>query len=468
MVDDKNLFIELIFLIIANILLSLAPLFLVNITNYSVFALTFVRFIASWIIEILLLLFIIYKESKSIGSQREKGFEEYKSPTFKTLLKYYFGPYLKFRNSKTKSRSPQLLFFAIMGIMLVGLSVPAYYFGFESLGVIFTSVAVNIATLVFVAIYGIVTREEEFDILKLVYMGLLITSIFTASFGQGSAQNIKFTYEGSINLAITTIAWIIFLIMAGKSSVASRKDNKMSQFLFTHKTKYYGTTRSLIQLSWVHFFGSISLFPICLIYSFMGPGSDTARQAIQFLTMKPQELIQLIITPGMFGLIILCSIIPYLLIFISASSWPKSALKHDLWNSMLTLFEPLLGLYIGFLIWKETIRTDYMAITTILLFSSLIIRYFYETASRVEYYFFVKIHGKHIYNFVAFIRKIKGFDTFYSLAGQWDILANFTCRSSESFNQIYTKFENNADIKDFQFGTVKKHIIRKGSKSNKN
>ena len=52
--------------------------------------------------------------------------------------------------------------------------------------------------------------------------------------------------------------------------------------------------------------------------------------------------------------------------------------RYNMWVSVSRMLQPLIGLYIGFFIWQENIRIDYIIFTTIFLAATIIIRYFDE------------------------------------------------------------------------------------------
>ncbi|MHA1820914.1 MAG: hypothetical protein ACTSVC_10610, partial [Promethearchaeota archaeon] len=469
------MFLGLILLILANVMLSIIPIFLKDISNYSMFAITFVRFLIAFLFELFILFYLIKKERDEVSliardrirERQGKGLADKKrlkkhegslledrrglndieeaiaNLRYKDLLKHYFKTLLFARNPYFDSLN-QFSFYSILGIILISISIPTYFFSFEILGVIITTITVAAITLFWITLRNIIKKEEEADMLKIVYIILLLTSIFTASFGQSGLDSadsnyslfIDHSFEGIVNLIISMITWIYFLILTGRSTnhpilkpikirldngkikfSKSSKENKsgpspqaisrsnldennfafvLESFLKQHKSKYFSVNRSLLQLTISHMVGTFMLYVVTILFYLVDPGGLFGVETYSFLSMSANDIFELMVNPNMIIIAIICTGIPYLIVFFSAATWPKTALKHDQWNSILSLTEPLFGLYIGFYIWHENIRIDYMVLTTILLFSSVVIRYFYESHNRYDFYIFLKISEEHI------------------------------------------------------------------------
>jgi hypothetical protein len=459
-------------LIIANFLLTLTPLFLFGLTSNSVFSLTFVRFFIAGIIELILLILLIYLEfyqrRKTISQKNQEISEEF---TFIRLIRFYFFEYVFSKNDKMNSKPHLLSYYTLLGGLLVAFSIPFNYWGFQTFGVVFTTMSVNGITLLFISFNNLYKREEDFNLLYLGYFILIISSIFTSSIGRES-EAIQFSIEGTISLFISITTWISFLIVASKSTNTPIKSMKSAlkvkinnNIIFSDRFGLHQDSksilpkliRSILQLFYIHVIGSLLLYPLTYFLMIMLPESNISLQATQFLFIEAETFITLFFDYRILIIAIFSTVIPYLLIFISASNWPKHALKHDQWNSILTLIEPLMGLYIGLFVWKEQIKTDYVIITTILLVSSILIRYFYENGTKIEFIIFLKIDTTNINQLEKLLSKYKKeIGRISVLCGVWDIIINGTCRSIKKFNDIYNILEENNIIKKIKHSIVEK------------
>jgi len=437
-------------------MMGITSIFLTDLKNQSLFSVTFARFFLALLAELITFFILLNFEKRQINTMKTTNIR------YKDMLDLYFHHYLTGKNIKTKNRMPFYLQFILMGICLIDLSIPFYFMGFLYQGVVITTISINALTIICISALNLLKKEEDFNSLYGTYLVLLLTSVFTAGLGRGTFST-QLSIEGTISIIISSISWVIFIVFTDKSSSNPKIKDHEKKSIIEIKTSYTSIVRPLFQTMMIHAFGLLLLFPTTILFAILGGDSFIANEANIFLTEGFWSLLMLTFTPNMIGVGIICTFIPYLLLTFTASIWPPEALKHDQWNSILTTLEPLMNLYIGYFIWKEAIRSDYIAITTILLFSCIVIRYFYENGSLIRFYLFLKIKIRHNDKLVAFFTETEKFaEQINVMCGTWDVIIKASTRSTKKFQEVFGQLKG--------FGWVDKieYSIEKSRSSQKN
>ncbi|MHA1340576.1 MAG: hypothetical protein ACTSO2_11435 [Promethearchaeota archaeon] len=411
---------------------------------------------------------------------------------FGNLLKYFLVGYAISRNRKFMDGARRIYQFSLLGFSLVALSIPFYYFGFKTLGVSITTIVIGALTIIVISILNISHKEEDFNLLSFTYLLMLLVSTILVGFAKTYIVFGSNLLEGIVSLIITLLAWIYFIRLTDKSSnvpyfpyknppkgkneilkrkisennFQNKKQNckfkdleQIANEIFENKTNFTDIIYSVVQNFYIHIIGILGIILICIIGLILPENLIIAQEVRDFFNLGILNLIILTFDYRMFIMSFICTFLGYLFIFISATNWPSSSLKHDQWNSILALLEPLLGLFIGYFIWNEEIRIDYMILTTIILICAIFIRYFYEANSLINIIFFahlakgVKI--KHMYEF----RSIKEFSSIKAILGaKWDLLIEARFRSLKKFYSIYNYMKNNKYIDDVAYFFINKII----------
>ena len=145
-----------------------------------------------------------------------------------------------------------------------------------------------------------------------------------------------------------------------------------------------------MKLLGVHLLGAILVIPATYFLYMIHPTGLIGSLTLGFFTQGLPDFFTIIINPSIIMLFLVVTAIPYFLIMYTSVIWPKSAQKHDLWTSIVSMMEPLVGFYPGKYIWQENIRTDYIIFTTLFLIATIVIKYFSETSNLQVFCFFVK------------------------------------------------------------------------------
>jgi len=457
--------------------MSLTPIFVIGFENYSVFTLTIGRFLNSLMLESIIIIFLIYLDYKNrsklfkINSNRDSQ-SQYLS--FNLLLKYFLIYHPNEINNKFFN-TKRIFHYFLIGVDLIVFSIPFYYFGFKLVGVSITTIFISCFTIITITIINITRKEEDFNILSITYIILILTSVILIGFGRYNLS-ININIIGGIPYLIIGIAaWILFILLTERSSnqpnklitipkslpdlnqieSKRKKIQLIDKFFFLNRTKYTNIIYSIIQNFYVHLFGITSIVVFCLILYFIPSSSIINVEIRSFFQIPFSEFVKILFNFKIFMTGFLCTVIAYLFLFGSASIWPPNALKYSQWNSILTVVEPTIGLYIGFFIGNELIRIDYLILTTILLISSLLIRYFYELKALMNLIIFLKLKiglSKSYQDLFNNLLKFKEVKLARCITGaDWDVYIELDVRSINRFYKICDLIQNNEVVKNLKY-----------------
>ncbi len=457
---------SLLLLLGAYFCIGLAPLFLIDIRSYSPFTLVFCRFFGASIIELILIVLVFLvlkgelttyfrlnpqrapKKEDSITPQQTIGFWQL---VRLSLRQYYFAPNKRF----LKGRS-QLAFLIWLGFNLVTISVPTLYLSYDLSGVAISIIGINGLTIFCVAIFNWIRKEEEMDLLKGIYLGLIGAAVVTIAYSSATGF-MPLTFPGIITIGISIISFVVFLV--GLSNDPTTHILLLDEWNISRRRKVVAERmlmllKALLKLFGIHFFGAILIIPVSALLAFLNPSSLEGGIAGKFLLVELPLLGSILQNPAILGLIIVCTAIPYFLIMYTSIEWPRHALKQGLWASIFSLVELLLGLYLGWLVWNETMRVDYIAFTTLFIAAVILIRYFSESSTIQRVLFLVKLTPGRSDVVMQDFLKIKELDMLDFVTGDYDIIMQVTVRSMRRISEIAETCKRIPDVKELTYCVI--------------
>ncbi|OLS15334.1 MAG: hypothetical protein RBG13Loki_1039 [Promethearchaeota archaeon CR_4] len=425
--------IQLLCLFLVNFLFGIAPLFVNELKEISVFSLSFFRFAGSAIFEIIIIFAVIAWLSRRF---RKAGIQK----GFLTLVRQSFRNYFKARNPHFLNGKSQLGYLAFLGFLLGNISIPFYFLSYLEAGVVMSTIFVNALTLILISAVNWAKGEEHMDLLKIIDLTLLIAAVFAIAYGNQGKPPGSLTILPILLIGITIVVYSTFLIMLGRDTSQQTELVEDVRFADLPKTPQLERAalflRVMLKLFGIHILGAVLLIPWTFLLSVVTPATPIGIHAQTFITQDLFQSFSHFLNPAILGLIVLCTTLPYFLLVFSAITWPKNALKHEIWTSVFTLVDPLVGLYIGLFVWKDNIRADYVAFTTIFLIAGIVIRYFYETVNARRFLFVISLKQNYFTQFVTILRKIKEIDQFNVVLGTYDVILHLTVRSMARLGEI--------------------------------
>ncbi|MHA1775517.1 MAG: hypothetical protein DRO88_02995 [Promethearchaeia archaeon] len=433
-----NLFLFL--LILGNLFIGLGPLFIKFIPGISPFTIGFSRFIVAAIFEFMILIFLW---GRIFLTLRKKSMEN--SPPklgflIITSLKSYF-----FRKNKFFLRGkPQIFYLAFLGFLLVGIVVPFYYLSFQLVGVIMSTIIVNALPILFITVQNWTRRVEEMDGFKLIYLFLLTAGIISITLSYESTSEANLTFFGFLILILTTFAFILYSVYISQDSlyrVQLIPTSKISKDISQEIRKDLGLIRSFYKLFGIHLLGSLIFLILMLIIGITDHSTVAGTEAHRFIFEDLKKLPNFLINPAILSIAVFCTLIPYMIQVFASGNWPKHELGFDSWNSVLTVLQPLVGLYIGIFIWLEPISLNYVIITSIFLIISIIIRYLHESANYRLILFQIRIKNSEIEPFLKYVHGFREISEVYLTFGRVGIIFHAAFRSVARLFMITKKIE---------------------------
>ena len=230
---------------------------------------------------------------------------------------------------------------------------------------------------------------------------MLLAAIFTIAFSQSANSQISMNAVGPLMAVLATVCLILFTLGISKDTIMQRKPlfDQIRVKLLPEPDELERSAlllRSNFKNLATHFFGAISVIPFALIWWGISPNSLMGTSAATFLFTDLANFLQVLQSGPLLLFIIVGTTIPYFMLYYAASVWPKEKYgRYDMWVSVSRMLQPLIGLYIGFFIWQENIRIDYIIFTTIFLAATIIIRYFDEIGNLKPGVFVIKLNVPH-------------------------------------------------------------------------
>ncbi len=465
---------SLLLLLGSYLCIGLAPLFLIDIRAYSPFTLVFCRFFGASMIELILIgiVFFLLKGELTtyfrLNPHRSPKNENVTTPQQTiglwqlvklSLHQYYLAPNKHFLKGRA-----QLAFLIWLGFNLVTISVPTLYLSYDISGVAVSIIAINGLSILCVAIFNWIRKEEEIDLLKMIYLGLILAAVITIAYSS-SIEFTPLTFQGMITIGISMISFVIFLVGLGNDptahillldewNISRRRKVVAEQLLMLQK--------ALLKLFGIHFFGALLIIPVAALLAFLNPLSLEGSIAGSFLFVELPQFGSILQNPAIIGLIVVCTAIPYFLIMYTSIVWPRHALKQGLWAGIFSLAELLLGLYLGWLVWNETIKVDYIAFTTLFIAAVILIRFFAESGTVQRVLFLVKLTPGHSDAVMQDFLKIKELDTLDFVTGDYDIIMQVTVRSMRRISEIAEACKRVQDVKELTYCVIGDEKKKKG------
>lgn len=449
----------LLLLIFGNLAIGLGPLFIKFLPNLSPFTIGFIRFVIAAIIEFAVIVYLWIRLYVKYRKSQEAKKTNFIKIIGRSLKNYYLG-----KNSLFYKGTPQIIYLSILGFLIVGIVVPFYYLSFQIVGVVFSTILVNAIPILYIAVFNYVKRIEDMDAFKVIYLILLSAGVITIAMSYENTGNANFSILGIFVLMLTIFAFITYTLHIGQDSLRRAnifKFETLSSTFQQNNRSEMRTLRSFYKLFGIHFMGNILFFLLMVFLSIGDTKSIIGEEAQKFISTDLADSFSLLLNPFLISLAIVCTLIPYIIQVISSSNWPKHELGFDSWNSVLTVLQPLVGVYIGLLIWHESISLDYILFTSIFLIISIVIRYFHESANFRLVLFRIQIRNSQIQPFIQFIRNFREIEEVFITFGKIGVIFHATFRSLPRLFLVIQNiqaFEGVIDVKYYPEEEIKESV----------
>ncbi len=407
--QNKNIF----YIIIANILWSLIPVIVFGLFNeISIITIIFLRFFVSGIILMIIAVLIAYINNKYSSNQPLR---------LKDLFKFIYS------TNESFFKLRYLYYFAILGFFGIILQLIFFFLALKISSISLTMIGFQIA-IIFVAIYEHGAQSEKLDKFKGLYIIILVFSIGIIILVK-SQESAQFSLVGFFYIIIFTLCLTFFQITIDKDSYS--KD----EIQLINKNELYKVPRLLIKISFTFFMGIILMIPFIFIIYLIPVHTDLTSEIGQFYS-DFSNISQILLRWEILFLIFGSTIFPYLLIFIAYAKWSPYNLTYRQWNCILTIIEPIGGIFFGVLFGVDSFPIEFLVIVLFLLIITILLRYIHESTNKVNAYLLLSKKTGALKGLSLKILKFSGVFSIQSLIGTHDILVYIRTNSFREFRYL--------------------------------
>jgi DNA-binding Lrp family transcriptional regulator len=223
-------------------------------------------------------------------------------------------------------------------------------------------------------------------------------------------------------------ALTFFIISGSTDKMAS------SEYKLLRKNPNYQLIRTVFKLGILSLFSTLSLLILLVPLSYI-PFSSSIFSEIQGFRIQMPQVGILFKNSWFYLLIFGCTIIPYLIYYYTAATWPKNS-SFDLWAGVLQLIEPIISMLLGITLLNETFPISWILVIIFLLLIAIILKFISETEAQIYVVFFIKIVPQEMKNVQKSIMENREVKEIYNLIGEFDIYAYAQFSTSKSLNQF--------------------------------
>jgi len=267
-----------------------------------------------------------------------------------------------------------------------------------------------------------------------------------------SQENARFSLLGFFYIIIFTLCLTFFQITIDKDSYSKDEIKLINQ------NELYKVPRLLIKISFTFFTGIMLMIPFIFIIYLIPVQTDLTPEIGQFYS-DLSNIFQILLRWEILFLIIGSTIFPYLLIFIAYAKWSPYNLTYRQWNCILTIIEPIGGIFFGVIFGVDSFPIEFLAIVLFLLIITLFLRYIHESTNKVNAYLLLSKKKGALKGLSLKILKFSGVFSIHSLIGTHDILVYIRTNSFREFRYLVDeKIRKLEEIKNIKILFINKII----------
>ncbi|MHA1269984.1 MAG: hypothetical protein ACTSPY_09390 [Candidatus Helarchaeota archaeon] len=400
----------------------------------SMLMITFLRVFISTIFSFLTIFILMYinriKTRKGKFTWYQYSFQDFK----KNITGYV--PLLEIQTkSGKKYRLSYLAYYFLLGICYF-FSILFYFLSYQFIGVIFSSIMNTIIVTIIVAIYNLLRKLENLDIVKISYLSILTIAGIMTIMGSPIIFSSGTAIFGLLSLTLTLIFWFLFLIISGFDDFT--KYEKLRIISFKERNTNYQLVKSLTKVSFFFLFSLIVLILFIIIYPLIPYSNDILINEIRAFINELKYLPVIFQNSWTWTIGIECTIIPYIIYFQSQNNWPGRSLRWDQWVAILAIFEPITSIFVGLFIGNETNYDLILIFISIgLMVIVMILRYYHEK-NCIKAVIFLKIKQDLL---IELINKLKYNPYIFeikTITGEYDLMVR-------TFHQSFYKLKKFLD-----------------------
>ncbi len=433
---------QLLNLITASILWSFIPVVVSGLLDeISIFMIIFIRFFFSGIFLFIFALMLIRYNNKRTSEQEMKI-------SLRKLLRFTLHKNRAYHDLK------YIYYFTIIGFFGIILMIIFYFFTLKMTSIAFTMIGLQLS-IILIAIYEHGFTSEKLDFFKVLYLLILIFTVFIIIYVQLEG-GLDFFQEGADTFLWGILCLILYTMFLTFLYIGMSKESYTKEELqFLNFNKNYKIARLLVKLSLIFLIGIALMFPFIMVL-YLFPFHEAIITEINLFFHEFTIFYQIIFRWEIIFILIFSTIIPYILLFMANVNWSPYNLTFSQWESILSVIEPICGLFFGVMFANEYFPSEFLIIVIILLIISILLRYAHE--SRIKVIAFILIRQKQgtiIQNIK--LLKLNGVTRVDVLTGTHDLMLNVRTNSINNlYNLINEKLRSLKEIDEIKILFINK------------
>jgi DNA-binding Lrp family transcriptional regulator len=317
----------------------------------------------------------------------------------------------------------------LLGFFGVILQIIGYFLALKLTSVSFAMIGFQLSIII-IAVYEHGIRLEKLDIFKILYLIILIFCISIIIY----VKSQEFKATKTTELLIGGIYIVLFALCISLLNIGINRDSySEGEIKLINKNPNYKIVRMLFKISLTFLIGIAFLFPF-LLFIFFVPLEINLYTEIKLFFNQFANIWSILCNWEIILLIVFSTIIPYILIFVASFNWIPYNLSYGQWNSILSIIEPIGGLFFGVLFVKEIFPIGYLIIIIFLLIISILFRYINESRNKINAYILIGQKQGFMKSLQLNLLQLDGVESVRSLIGTHDILVNV---KTNSIKDIY-------------------------------
>lgn len=337
--------------------------------------------------------------------------------------------YLKERNRKF-SNKPQWLYLCVLGMIGISSQIIFSFFGLRLAGTALTYAAVPVSIII-IAILNWFNGKEAMDPIKIAYLFILLIVIAIIIYEKTAGiDQIIITLFGVFCIFLYIISRSFRYLLTEKDEASDWEIN-----LIRLTQKKFKIVRSLFKASFSELFAAFSVFIISGIM-YIAPESSIPGMEARYFYSHLYETLDVLTSSAGLALIILNTVIPFIIFFSASAFWPRGALSIEQWASILDILIPLIGITIGVFLLNEPFPYFSLLMIYILVFLSILLRYFHESNNVINVFLMFKVKKPYINNFITMMLKRTGLIDICSILGDYDAIATMQIPNIHKYGRI--------------------------------
>ncbi len=401
------------YIITANILWSFIPVIVIGLFyEVSILMIIFLRFFVSGIVLFILALLFVFINNKYTANE---------PLSLKKLFKFTISKNSDFFNVR------HIFYISILGFFGIILQIIFYFLALKITTISIAMIGF-LLSIIIVAFYEHGVRTEKLDVFKSLYIIMLIFSIVIIIFvkTQGSLNN---------NAEISSIGFLYVILftscLAFFHIIVSRDAYSKDEIKIINKNENYKIPRLLIKVSLMFLIGIGLMMPLILFLYIIPIETDLTPEIEQFFNQTSN--VEIYIRWEILFVIVFSTIAPYILLFVAYAKWNPYNLTYRQWNSILTVIEPIGGIFFGVIFGVESIPLLYLTIVLFLLIMSILLRYIHESTNVINAYLLLNHNVGSLKGLAIKLLKYDGVCCVESLIGTHDLMLNVKTNSIRDF-----------------------------------